>query len=149
MPKATDELLKDHKMIRKALSGFRLDNPRFPEILKTLQRIVIAHAWFEDTIFLPALNVEPKLKRLDDEISQEHKDIDHWLKALRNEPKENKKELEIYSLQLMTTLEAHFRKEEDALFPLAERILNLEGLNKLGDEMRRRQSETRTITDAL
>ena len=80
MPKATDQLLKDHKMIRKVLEGFSPDHARFPQLLKTLQRIVIAHAWFEDKIFLPAFQAEPLLhRRFVDEIYQEHRDIEFLL----------------------------------------------------------------------
>jgi hypothetical protein len=108
MVKATDALLTDHRMIRKTMEGFVLSNPRFAAVLKTLNRVVAAHAWFEDEIFLPALKAEPLLERLNREISEEHQDI-------------------------------------GTLFPLAERILDSEGLNRLGDEMTRRKADVRAI----
>src|SRR5688572_6020866 len=130
MPKATDQLLKDHKMVRKTLEGFSLDNPRFPEILKTAHRIIVAHAWFEDAIFLPAFEAEPLLeKRFTAEIAQEHKDMDFLLKRLRKTPTARNAEMGSLLLQFRSVLDAHFKKEEDALFPLAERILDEEGLN--------------------
>lgn len=142
MTKATDALLKDHKMIRKILEGFALDHPRFPEILKTLERVVLAHAWFEDVIFLPAFEKAPLLQKpFVHEINQEHKDIEFLLKLLRRTPLVQKKELDAAFLQLTTLLKTHFEKEEDALFPLAERILDNEGLNQLGAEMERRKKE--------
>lgn len=145
--KATDALLADHKMIRKILEGFRLDNPRFPEILKTLHRVVLGHAWFEDVIFLPAIETEPLLeRRFTEELYQEHKDIAHLLAILRQTRIDDKKELEAYTLQLRAILDAHFKKEEDALFPLTEKILDDEGLNKIGEEMRRRQTEVQNLT---
>src|SRR5262245_56834890 len=129
--KATDALLDDHKMIRKILDGFQLDNPRFSEILKTLHRVVRGHAWFEDTIFLPAVKAEPLFaRRFTDELFQEHKDIDHLLESLGKIRENQKRELEATALQFRAILETHFKKEEDALFPLAEKILNEEGLNK-------------------
>ena len=143
MPRATDELLKDHRIIRKALEGFTLENPSFPHVLKTLHRLVVGHAWFEDTIFLPALATEPRLARLDREIGAEHKDLDQIARLLRKTDLSNRKDLEIYPIQLRSILETHFRKEEDALFPLAERILDSEGLNRLGEEMVRRRTEVR------
>jgi len=142
MLKATDELLKDHRMIRKTLEGFRLENPRFPAISKTLQRLLIGHAWFEDVIFLPPLKAEPLIARsFLEEISQEHKDLDGLMAVLRQTPAENKKELDAYALQIRAILETHFRKEEDALFPLTEKILREEGLDRLAQEMRARQNE--------
>ena len=143
--KATDALLTDHRMIRKTMEGFVLDHPRFPEILKTLQRVVVAHAWFEDEIFLPALQVEPFLDRLNREISQEHKDIAELFERARVAAGAPSLDQEAYVLQLRSILETHFRKEEDALFPLAERILDSEGLNRLGAEMTRRKTEVRGL----
>jgi hemerythrin-like domain-containing protein len=139
--KATDALLADHKLIRKVLTGFELDNPRFSEIAKTLHRTVVGHAWFEDEILMPALVKEPTLlrKQFSDEIIQEHQDINALIGLVRKTT--NRSDLEANRLQLITILDTHFRKEEDALFPLAGRILNEEGLNALGDEMKRRQKE--------
>jgi iron-sulfur cluster repair protein YtfE (RIC family) len=144
--KATDELLKDHRMIRKTLEGFRLDNPRFPAISKTLQRLLLGHAWFEDVIFLPPLKAEPLIaRRFLDEISQEHKDLDALMALLRQTAMENKKELEACALQIRAILDTHFQKEEDALFPLAEKILREEGLDRLALEMCARQSEIHDV----
>lgn len=146
MIKATDALLADHKLIRKLLSNFTLDNPRFPQIGKTLERAVLGHAWFEDEIFLPAIEAEPLLqKRFTDEIYQEHKDIATFLKLVRKTS--DKGLLASYHLQLTTLLDTHFKKEEDALFPLAEKILDDEGLNNLGEEMKRRQTEIRHLAE--
>ena len=146
MPKATDQLLKDHKLIRKTLEGFTLENPRFPHILKTLQRVVLGHAWLEDVIFLPALEAEPLLqKRFSQEISQEHKDLDFLLSLLRKTPLSKTLEIDLYSRQFRSILETHLKKEEDGLFPTAERILDEEGLNNLGREMERRKTEVRGL----
>src|SRR5476649_1470454 len=146
--RATEALLKDHLLINKILEQFTLDNPRFEKICLTLHRAVRAHSWFEDEIFLPAIEAEPLLfKRFTDEIYQEHKDIDALLKILRKTPAAKKKELEFYSTELRVLLNTHFKKEEDALFPLTERILTLEGLIELGDEMKRRQTEVRQFLE--
>jgi len=142
--KATDALLKDHLLIRKVMKGVVLDNPRFPEVCKTLERALRAHAWFEDEIFLPVIKAEPLFfKRFTDEITQEHRDLDQLVGLLRATPLAQKRELDIYSVQLRSLLETHFRKEEDAIFPLAERLLTEEGLIHLGDEMKRRAAEVR------
>jgi hemerythrin-like domain-containing protein len=144
--KATDELVKDHRMVRKTLEGFRLDNPRFPEIAKTLERILRAHAWFEDTIFLPALKAEPFFARVFmDEISQEHKDLESLMKLIQETRREERERLEFYSRELRSILETHFTKEEDTLFPLSEKILREEGLDRLAQEIRRRQPEAQNF----
>ncbi len=146
--KATEALLVDHRLINKILEQFSLENPRFLHITKTLHRAVLAHAWFEDEIFLPVLQAEPLIfQRFTDEIFQEHKDIDALLKLVRKTPEAKRNELECYALELKVLLSTHFRKEEDALFPLAERVLSNEGLLELGDEMKRRQAEVRQFID--
>jgi len=142
--KATDLLLTDHKLIRKVLSGLSLDNPRYSHILKTMSRTVIGHSWFEDEIFLPAFKLKGLLHKLfTDEIEQEHKDMKKMLSLLREMSPHQKKEIEALNIQYCTVLETHLKKEEDALFPLAERILDAEGLNKLGNEMENRKTEIR------
>lgn len=143
--KATDKLLTDHRLIRKILEGFHLENPRFAEITKTLRRAVIGHAWFEDVIFLPALKAEQSLARITQEMTQEHKDIEALMGCVQDTSPGNRRELEGYVLQLRVILDTHFKKEEDAVFPLTERILDSEGLNRLGDEMERRKLEIRDL----
>lgn len=142
--KATDALLTDHKLINKILDQFTVDNPRFPHLALTLHRAVLAHAWFEDEVFLPATEGEPRFfKKFTEEIFREHQDIDALLKLVRKTPLAKREELDDYVLQLKTLLSTHFHKEEDALFPVAERVLSNEGLLELGDEMKRRQTEVR------
>ncbi len=146
--KATEALLKDHLLINKVLEQFSVDNPRFAKICLILHRAVKAHAWFEDEIFLPAVEAEPLLfRRFTEEIYQEHKDIDSLLTLLRKTPGSNRKELGFYAQQLRVLLSTHFKKEEDALFPLTEAILTNEGLIELGDEMKRRQLEVRQFLE--
>ncbi|MBV9080229.1 MAG: hemerythrin domain-containing protein [Elusimicrobia bacterium] len=147
--RATDALLADHKMIRKLLTDFRLDNPRFTEILKTTHRIVVGHAWFEDAIFLPAVEKDRRLaRRFTQEIYEEHQDLDSLLMLLRETPRTDRETLEDYLTQFATIMETHIRKEEDALFPIAARILDDEGQNRLGEEMRSRVMESRAAGDA-
>jgi iron-sulfur cluster repair protein YtfE (RIC family) len=146
--KATDALLKDHRLINKILEQFVVDNPRFEKICLTLHRAVAAHAWFEDEIFLPAVETEPLLfRRFIDEIYQEHKDIDALLKLIRKTSMASKRDLLFYSQELSVLLSTHFKKEEDALFPLTEHILTEEGLIELGEEMKRRQTEVRQFIE--
>lgn len=144
--KATESLLADHKMIRKLWGDLTFENPRFNEIALTLHRVVLGHAWFEDQIFLPALkNKEFLVKCFADEIQKEHEDINTLLTLVRKTPADKKQERIYYRLQLVTLLDTHFKKEEQALFPLAEKVLDLEGLNRLSEEMKARQAETRNL----
>jgi hemerythrin-like domain-containing protein len=142
--KATDALLTDHKMIRKVLSEMRREDPRFLKVVETGQRIIKAHAWFEDTLFLPAIEKSPLLARqFTDEIYREHKDIEVLLGLLRQTPASEGSTLNGFLMQFKALMESHLSKEEAALFPMAERILDSEGMNKLGAEMRARAHEVR------
>jgi len=139
MTKATDALLADHRMIRKLLSELRTEDPRFPKVLETGRRIIKGHAWFEDTLFLPAVEKSPLLARqFTDEIYQEHKDIVSLLDLLKATPVTEASTLGGYLMQFKALMESHLSKEEAALFPMAERILDSEGLNRIGEEMRSR-----------
>ena len=150
MPNAIERLLADHKMIRKTLEVFHRDNPRYGLIRETLHRIVLGHAWFEDEILLPALRNEPLLeRRLTDEIIQEHKDIAHLLKLIQKTSPDQERQWAPLALQLRVILETHFRKEEDALFPLAERILRSEGLIELSTQMEKRKMEVHDLLNKV
>jgi hemerythrin-like domain-containing protein len=146
MKKITDALISDHKMIQKLLATWNLDNPRFADLSQTLRRVVLTHAWFEDTVFLPALvNKPPLSQRYLDELVAEHKDIDFFLTAVTTAKPEKTMELEANIRQFRAILENHLRKEEDALFPLAEKVLNENGLNQLNSEMEKRQTEAQKL----
>lgn len=144
MATATGELLKDHKMIRKLLGDLRVDNPRVAEIAATLQRVTLAHAWFEDEFLMPLLKGSPLIPELFwKEITQEHNDIARLLELLRGTPPDPREEWEVRVLSLRTILETHFTKEEAALFPLAEKVIGVQGLTDLAAGMERRKSEVR------
>lgn len=144
MATATGELLKDHKMIRKLLGDLRVDNPRVAEIAATLQRVTLAHAWFEDEFLMPLLKGSPLIPELFwQEITQEHNDIARLLELLRGTPPDPREEWEVRVLSLRTILETHFTKEEAALFPLAEKVIGVQGLTDLAARMERRKSEVR------
>jgi len=142
--KATDALLSDHRMINHLMKDWSPDNPRFEKLTQTLHRTIVSHAWFEDQIFLPAVQAEPLIfRRFSEEVVQEHQDIDSLLRMLRKTSADQMKERACYALQLRVLLETHFAKEEDALFPLAEKLLTEEGLILLGDEIHNRREEVR------
>ncbi len=146
MKKATDALLSDHKMIRKLMESLHTDNPRFVEISKTMNRVVLTHAWFEDNIFLPAFKNEPLLiKNYMDQLYDEHKDIDYFMKLISSTAVDSSAQMEATLKQFKAIMRTHLEKEEEALFPLAEKILDNEGLNKLGAEMEKRQMEAQKL----
>ena len=145
--KATERAPHTHQVVSKVLEIFSTGNPRFQESIKTLRRTVAAHGWLQDEIFLPALRGKPLIeKSFLSELVQEHKDLgsDDWIPA--QDPPEQKKEVEAYVLQIRALLQAHFMKEKDALYPIAEQVLDAATLNTLRDEMESRKTEVRDVT---
>lgn len=141
---ATEELLKDHKMIRKLLTDLRPDNPRAAEIAATLQRVTLAHAWFEDEFLMPVLKNAPGIvKPFWQEIAQEHNDIAALLELVRSTPPGRTDDLKGRIDTLRVVLETHFEKEEKVLFPFAETALGLKGLTDLAARMEARKSDVR------
>ena len=53
--------------------------------------------------------------------------------------------MESFVLQIRTLIAAHVKKEEEALYPLAEQVLDAATLNKLREEMERRKTELREV----
>lgn len=143
MPTATVQLLRDHKMIRKLMADLVEDHPRYPQLLATTERVVVGHAWFEDEFLLPALKARPMLfLPFREEIAQEHRDIAGLFVRLRGVPPGDPS-VRPHLLTLRVLLETHFTKEEDALFPLAEKIIGEEGLVGMAAAMERRKAEVR------
>jgi iron-sulfur cluster repair protein YtfE (RIC family) len=144
MPTATEALLKDHKMIRTLLADLRPDNPRLAEIAATLQRVTLAHAWFEDEFLMPVLKNAPGVvKPFWQEIAQEHNDIAALLELVRSTPPERTVDRQHRIATLRVVLETHFTKEEEVLFPLAEATLGEKGSADLAARMEARKTEVR------
>jgi len=146
MKKATDELLKTHRVLRKVLEGLDVNNKRFPEIIKTLHRTFLAHAWLHDEILLPLLREQSVIETsFLNEIVQEHKDLDRLLKALLDTALDCTDLLESRVLQIRTELESHLKLEAEILYPLANKSVNGEVMNTLGEGMTAHQDEIREV----
>jgi hemerythrin-like domain-containing protein len=144
MGKATEELIKTHRFVEKILEQFDPKEIRFPEIRSTLERAIVAHAWLQDEIFLPALKNKALIEeRFLSEVTQEHQDLEYLLKRLAHTALDAQQGLDALVLQIRTLLDTHFQKEAQALYPLAEKVVDETTLRELGDEMERRKTEVR------
>jgi hemerythrin-like domain-containing protein len=144
--KATVELLKTHQVVNKVLEGFNVQSVRFPEVMRTLHRTLLAHAWLQDEILLPVLRDRmPSQTALLDEITDEHAELDRLLKALPDEPAAQTGELQAQALQIRTLIAQHFKKEAKTLYPLAEKSIDPQILNRLSQEMFKRQEKIRDV----
>jgi hemerythrin-like domain-containing protein len=145
MGKATDELLKTHRLIEQILIHFVTSKPQFSHVRETLERAVIAHDWLQDEFLLPLLWGKPLIERqFLVEVTQEHHDLESLLERLQTAAPDAARENEALILQIRTLLEAHFLKEKKALYPLIEQVVDGATLRGLGDEMEKRKTEVRS-----
>ena len=146
MGKATEELIKTHRLVEKLLEQFEPEKPRFAEVRKTLERAVLAHTWLQNELLLPVLKGKPLIeRRFLEEIGEEHRDLEHRLKLLLNISPEAKEEVQALVIQIRAILEAHFYKEALGLYPLAEKVVEASTLVRLGTDMERRKNEVRDL----
>jgi len=149
MGKATEELIKTHRVVEKVLKQFEPGEPRFAEIRKTLERTVLAHGWLQDELLLPALKGKPLIEqRFLQQIVEEHRDLEHLLKLLHNISLEAKEEVQALVVQIRAILDAHMAKESAALYPLTEKVVDDSTLRRLGADMERRKTEVRDVAQA-
>jgi hemerythrin-like domain-containing protein len=148
MKRVTDELIKTHRLIKKLLQGFSIGHERFAEVIKTLRRAVAAHAWFEESVFHAVLRKNRVVDgRLMDQLVREHKDLDHLLNSLQKTPSSMKRALEAHTRQIRVILETHLEKERDALYPVAESVLDAKTMAKLAEKMESEKSNVRDLTN--
>lgn len=134
----TDALLGEHATLYalfdhlRATALSRGDLDEFHNAALLLESQLAGHAQIEDEILFPAL--EPHLGRAGPlaVMRSEHESIDHLLRAACDE-----KHLDAARSALAALLDLaviHFRKEEQALFPMARQYLDETALTALGDE---------------
>src|ERR1035438_4621319 len=107
MGKATEELVKTHRLVEKLLEQFEPEKPRFSEVRKTLERAGLAHTWLQDELLLPVLKGKPLIeRRFLEEIGEEHRDLEQLLKLLLNISPEAKEEVQALVIQIRAILES-------------------------------------------
>jgi len=144
MGKATDELIKTHRLVEQILIQFDTLKPRFSDVRATLERAVRAHCWLQDEFLLPALWGKTLIERqLLVEIVQEHRDLESLLRRLQTIAPDATREDEALVFQIRALLEAHFAKETNALYPLIEQVVDDPTLRRLGEEMEKRKAGVR------
>jgi hemerythrin-like domain-containing protein len=142
--KVTDRLLADHKAFRKILEDIdavvrapvaRREPDRLRKLAALLKRMVLTHAVFEDDVYFPAVKkanaVSPELLA---HLAQEHKTIEGYLERLESQLAAVPMSFawpQTFAL-LSAGLKGHFKREEEDVFPVSERALGEELLNKLG-----------------
>jgi hemerythrin-like domain-containing protein len=156
--KITERLTADHRMFRKIIrevDGFtrkrltKADKDRLVRLVSLLKRQLSAHAWFEDMFFYPVLReaVEtgdslPQGTLFMSVLDREHKAIEDRLGLLLAQLESETafarwpRTFSFFFQELM----AHMGKEENTLFPLAEKSLGAEVLEDLSRKADRHRS---------
>lgn len=159
--KITDRFVGDHKTFRKLMENIEsIRNPSEEADRRKLIRSVelfvdhlILHAWGEETFYYPevakaaasAKSVADSayMKLLDDE----HRAIDTVLQEVEKMVKEAavspewRSKYDVFKEHLVS----HMTKEEEELFPLSEKLLGKEGLEKISETLEKNRSKAPAI----
>jgi hemerythrin-like domain-containing protein len=157
--KITDRFIGDHKTFRKMLfelgqlagePGEAVEASRLLRLVELFKDHLQGHLWAEDAFFYPALRaVLPKasspfclrtLEQLEDDHQALESAIHHLeLQVRRHPPQAHWPETYAHFFQ---ALQAHMKKEEEQVFPLAERVLGAAGLEKLSRNLEENRDKT-------
>jgi regulator of cell morphogenesis and NO signaling len=136
-----DELRHDHLRLRAALSSLALA-PARGEHLRELATGLEEHFRLEDELLFRELERGlPEHDRLLVELREEHREFEDLLRSIGIEAEPSAPLV----ARLASALREHFVKEEEGLFPFAERLLDGERLSALGAAHR----QSAAVTDAL
>ena len=131
-------LLKtDHKNVANLLTALcRTENHELEtrvDLFEKLEKELLTHTKFEETLFYPSLKKNPKTREMILEAYQEHHLIDHILAEMTNTSLEN----DIWKAKLMVLKENiahHVKEEEQHIFPMIKNLLSAEELKMMGKE---------------
>jgi iron-sulfur cluster repair protein YtfE (RIC family) len=159
--KITDRFVGDHKTFRKIMNDIELiptsmDEAHRRKLIRSLELFVdhlLLHAWGEETFFYPevakaAVLSEPVadaayMKLLDDEhhhIDTTLRDVEAMVKAA-SAPAQWRPKYEVFKQHLV----AHMTKEEQEFFPLSERLLGKEGLEKISQTLEQNRNRAPAV----
>jgi len=159
--KITDRFIGDHKTFRKLMKDIEsIQNPMEEAERRKLIRAVellvdhlILHAWGEETFYYPEVGkVTASSKTAADSIymkllDDEHREIDTVLQDVEKMVKEStvspawRLKYDIFRKHLLN----HMTKEEEELFPLSEKLLGKEGLEKISETLEKNRSKAPAI----
>jgi hypothetical protein len=138
-PRATDALRRDHEKVRELFDEYRRRMDDAPEACRALAGAACMrwelHARLEEEFLYPALGRgSPETA----EARRAHEDIDECIATIRRWPADSERDSTM--LRMMQLAGHHMDREEETLFPLAERVL-ADRLEAIGRAMRRRREE--------
>ena len=156
--KLTDRLVGDHRTFRKLLQEIdgiadspvaQRDTARLVRLVELFKDHLTVHAWAEDVFYYPAVREAlpkappPLTLSYMDHLDQEHQTVDGYLSTLEPQVKAHPPVVswpQTYAL-FSKGLLAHMKKEEEELFPISEKVLGVDQLEKLSTDLEARRTE--------
>ncbi len=134
--KLTDALLGEHAAFYvlfneiEAMAALTGGLPQIQSATTVLNALVISHAQLEDELLFEALEAKLGPDGPQAVMRREHADIDRLLEGI--EDAVDAEDAGDWIGKAIEAARAHFQKEEEALFPLAQEVLGNELLEHLG-----------------
>jgi hypothetical protein len=130
--KATDIVRRDHRAAEDLFAEYKKATPEEREALaEKIFEALETHESMEDTYFYPALDDAGDDEPLVSEIEQEQEALTEEVERVRDMEGERDAEMR----DMMDKVLAHAKKEERDILPFAERVLDAEELENLGEKM--------------
>jgi len=144
--KVTDALLGEHGAFNALLNGIEKlaatagDIAQIESASAVLAAELSAHATFEEDLLFPMLEPRLESSEIIDQMRIEHKIIQDGLERIED-ARDIGEALEAVA-QTMNAARNHFQKEETVLYPLAQKVLDDETLDQLGESWAKARSVT-------
>ena len=131
-----DKLREDHERMNGLLERIRQQTDGAAErrgnLARALGREVAAHAAFEEAVFYPAVREGEDITRLVGEAVSELHDIESRLDSMEEmEPASADFTQSLHDVE--AAVAEHLRREEEAIFPLALRVLGREEAEEMSE----------------
>lgn len=137
----TELLTEDHREVDGLIA--QLEGGADKETFTKLKNALLLHAQIEEGIYYPALEDFEEAEELIDEAYQEHSDVEQLLDDM-SAAEPNSEEFQDLLFQLKESVNHHVEEEEGQVFPLSETLLGEDALEKMGNEMSKMKSESKT-----
>ena len=136
--KLTDALLGEHGLfytlfehVNRVVATSK-ETGEIRSVISVLEKLLLSHAKIEEEILFP--NLEPRLGPMGPlgVMRAEHREIDQFFETVKEV--EDIDDLKAALGDFLDLVHDHFQKEEMALFPMAQQVLDEETLTRLGDD---------------
>ena len=139
-------LAQDHKRVQKLFKDFekvdRADEEALRDVVETACLELQIHSMLEEEIFYPAVRGQAHGEEQDDLLNAsevEHEAVEDLIARLHDLEADDPMYYAYFSV-LVDFAKHHIRREEQSLFPLVEKMTDLD-LDQLGEDMRVRREE--------